>query len=146
MLEAAVVLEAWAGVPGAARARHGARADAGARPREPRAERAKRRPARPRSGVVAEGAAFVVDRARDRAVGGAAGGASSAADVVERALKVALPLTLALQWGLRSRYLGRPKGLLELARHPRALALGACALVARADRRARRERRGRRRC
>ena len=28
---------------------------------------------------------------------------------------LALPLTLALQWGLRSRYLDRPQGLAQLA-------------------------------
>ena len=58
-------------------------------------------------------------------MGRAAGRRRSARRVVERALKLALPLTLALQWGLRSRYLGRPKGLLEFARHRRAIALGA---------------------
>ena len=40
------------------------------------------------------------------------------ARVVERALRLALPLTLALQWGLRSRYLGRPNGLLALRPPP----------------------------
>ena len=54
------------------------------------------------------------------------------ADVVDQGLRVALPLTLALQWGLRSRYFGRPKGLLEFGRHTREIALGACARTSRA--------------
>ena len=43
------------------------------------------------------------------------------AGVVERALMLALPLTLALQWALRSRYLGRPHG-----RGPAALGAARC--------------------
>lgn len=45
---------------------------------------------------------------------------------VERGVVVALPMTLALQWMLRSRYLGRPDGLVQLGR--RALVLPALAL------------------
>jgi hypothetical protein len=47
--------------------------------------------------------------------------------VVERGVVLALPMTLALQWMLRSRYLGRPDGLAQLGRRPvvlPALALG----------------------
>lgn len=36
--------------------------------------------------------------------------------VLEHAIRVALPLAVAFQWGLRSRYLGRPQGLACLAR------------------------------
>jgi hypothetical protein len=37
-------------------------------------------------------------------------------DVLAHAIRVALPIAVALQWGLRSRYLGRPHGLACLAR------------------------------
>jgi hypothetical protein len=36
-------------------------------------------------------------------------------DVLAHAIRVALPIAVALQWGLRSRYLGRPHGLACLA-------------------------------
>ena len=128
MLEAAVVLEAWAGIP-AQPALEIARELMPAAPAEPRASITRSSPPRPRSGVVIEGAAFVAT-----VVAIALWAAPLAADlgvrVVEQGLRIALPLTLALQWGLRSRYLGRPGGLLELARRPRALALGAGAVVA----------------
>ena len=39
-------------------------------------------------------------------------------------------MTLALQWGLHARHLGRPSGLAGLARERRALAAGAALLVA----------------
>ena len=54
------------------------------------------------------------DRAGDRAVGRAAGRPRSAPPWSSARCRLALPLTLALQWGLRSRYLGRPNGLLGL--------------------------------
>ena len=134
MLEAAVVLEAWAGVP-AQRALETARGlmprDAGraARERVQAPGRARRAP-----GCCSEGAAFVADRARDRAVGRAAGGGARRGRSSSARCKVALPLTLALQWGLRSRYLGRPKGLLGFARHRCALAVGAVAVIVLAPR------------
>jgi hypothetical protein len=37
-------------------------------------------------------------------------------DVLGHAIRVALPIAVAIQWGLRSRYLGRPHGLACLAR------------------------------
>ena len=37
-------------------------------------------------------------------------------DVLSQAIRVALPLAMAIQWGLRSRYLSRPHGLALLAR------------------------------
>jgi hypothetical protein len=48
---------------------------------------------------------------------------------VERGVVVALPMTLALQWMLRSRYLGRPDGLVQLGRRPAALAALALGVV-----------------
>src|SRR4029079_2210160 len=47
----------------------------------------------------------------------------------ERVWHSSLPPLLAVKWGVRSRYLGRPGGLLTLAGHPAGLALGAAALV-----------------
>lgn len=127
MLEAAVVLEAWAGVP-AQKALETARGLMPAQPAEPRPSVSKRQASRPRTGVVLEGAAFVLT-VLAIALWAAPLATALGAPVVERALKLALPVTLALQWGLRSRYLGRPKGLLEFARHRRAIALGAAAIV-----------------
>ncbi len=49
--------------------------------------------------------------------------------LVENALLVALPLTVALQWGISSRYLSRPRGTVNLGRHPLAIALLAGALI-----------------
>ena len=51
-------------------------------------------------------------------------------DAVANALIWALPMTLALQWGLASRYLSRPQGLAAWARRPLLLLLAAAALVA----------------
>jgi hypothetical protein len=128
MLEAAVVLEAWSGVP-AQRALDTARALVSGAPAPARSSRGALAVAHRQRGVVLEGAAFVltVIAIAFWAAPLAAGLGSS---VVEHALKVALPLTLGLQWGLRSRYLGRPKGLIELGRRRELLLLGACALVA----------------
>ena len=127
MLEAAVVLEAWAGVP-AQRALATARELMPVVPAEASASVSKQQPSRPRSGVVLEGAAFVLTVVAI-ALWATPLTADLGARVVEHALKLALPVTLALQWGLRSRYLGRPKGLLEFARHRRAIAAAACAIV-----------------
>lgn len=49
-------------------------------------------------------------------------------DVLGHAIRVALPIAVAIQWGLRSRYLGRPHGLACLARD--GLAFWALLLVA----------------
>jgi hypothetical protein len=128
MLEAAVVLEAWAGAP-AQRALETARALMPRTPSKPQPSVATLPPPRRQPGLVIEGAAFVM-AVIAIAFWSAPLASSLGAVVVERALTVALPLTLALQWGLRSRYLGRPKGLAELGRRRRMLLLGACGLVA----------------
>jgi len=127
MLEAAVVLEAWAGVP-AQRALDTGRRLMPATPAEPLPSRAKAATPRPRTGVVLEATAFAAT-VLAIALWAAPLADDLGAAVVERGLQIALPLTLALQWGLRSRYLGRPGGLLTLAGHPAGLALGAAALV-----------------
>ena len=114
LLEAAVVLEAWGGVPSeAALALDPAVLPARAQP----ASATPRREAEEEEGrqsVVAEGVALLVAIV---AVATWAGPLSRqfGAVTLEHALRVALPLTLGLQWTLRSRYLGRPSGLRCLA-------------------------------
>ena len=113
MLEAAVVLEAWAGVPAQS-------ALAAARKLMPEVPRAAQpsvgrlpAPSVHQAGLL-PGAAFIVT------VIAIACWASPLAStlgghVVERGLMLALPLTLALQWGLQSRYLNHPQGVAQLA-------------------------------
>jgi hypothetical protein len=125
-LEAAVVLEAWAGVP-AQRALETARTlmpgSAGPAPASSAAPRALQRP----PGVAVEAGAFFVTvfaialwvEPLARALGG---------DAVSRALVAALPLTLALQWALLARHLGRPAGLAGVGAG--SLAAGAVGVVA----------------
>lgn len=127
LLEAAVVLEAWGGVPSEsalaldpailpvrvapdARARWEADAD------------------EERESVVAEGVALLVAIV---AVAMWAGPLSRqlGAATLEHALRVALPLTLGLQWAVRSRYLGRPSGLRCLAEERGRVLLAAVALL-----------------
>ena len=117
MLEAAVVLESWLGVPaqravalgGAMMAdtEHERRASAG------RPHAVKERPRR----AVYEALALVAAVA---AIAGWAAplGRALGPTQVERAIVVALPLTLALQWLLRTRWLGREDGVAHLAERP----------------------------
>jgi hypothetical protein len=49
--------------------------------------------------------------------------------VLSHAIRVALPIAVALQWGLRSRYLGRPDGLACLARDGVLFWAAALALI-----------------
>jgi hypothetical protein len=114
LLEAVVVLEAWGGVPstsaleldGVVPPEAAAAAPAPARPLE-QADEA-------REGIVAEGVALLVAII---AVAVWAGPLSRqlGATTLELALRIALPVTLALQWTLRSRYLGRAGGVRQLA-------------------------------
>jgi hypothetical protein len=128
MLEAAVVLEAWAGVP-AQRALETGVALMPGTPAAPLASAAALKAPARRRGQAVEGLAFVVSvlaialwaAPLARAVGAAA---------VTHGLTVALPLTLALQWWLRSRYLNRPRGLAALARRRHEVAFAAVAVVA----------------
>jgi hypothetical protein len=115
MLEAAVVLEAWAGVP----ARTALAAASATMPVEPASPQpsAGRLPRR-REGdrVLADGAAFLIT-----VVAIACWASPLTADMgvtaVEHGLALALPLTLALQRLLGSRFLDRPQGIAQLARH-----------------------------
>jgi hypothetical protein len=127
-VEAAVVLEAWAGVP-AQRALETARALMPDRPAAPlvshTAPTTSQRPPR----LVLEGLTFIVT------VAAIALWAEPLADAlgvgaVKQALGLALPLTLALQWALLTRHLGRPSGLAGLVGRRGALAVAAVAVVA----------------
>jgi len=114
LLEAVVVLEAWGGVPsesalaldGVAPPRSAAPSPAPARPIEREDEQ--------REGIVAEGIALLVAIIAVAAWAGPLSRQLGTA-ALEHALHVALPLTVALQWMLRSRYLGRRGGVRQLA-------------------------------
>lgn len=127
MLEAAVVLEAWVGMPAREALGTGRALMRAARPEsQPSAGHAPR-PAE-QEGFALEAVGFVI-----AVIAIACWTEPLATDlgarVIERGLIVALPLTLALQWGLRSRYLGRPRGLALLGRRPPLLALVPLALI-----------------
>jgi hypothetical protein len=124
-LEAAVVLEAWFGVPahdalpmgeGIAASGHGSQPEKSLGTAIPT-------PA-PRRHRALEASAFVL------AIVAIAGWAEPMARdfgliALERALAVALPIGLAAQWALNARFLSRPGGLALLARRARSLILGA---------------------
>lgn len=132
-LEAAVVLEAWGGLPAAKALRigHGVRMPA-VRTADPRRWGAD--DGEGREGVLAEGVALLM---AILAVAAWAGPLSDALgdSVFEHALRVALPVTLALQWAIRSRYLSRRAGLNCLAEDwfglfvTAALVLGGLAML-----------------
>jgi hypothetical protein len=127
MLEAAVVLEAWGGVPAQRALDMGASLVSRAAS-VPEPSTAVLPPVGRRQELVIEGLAFVVSVLSialwTQPLADALG-----ASTVSRALTVALPLALALQWGLRRRYLSRPRGLAELARARAGLALGTVAIA-----------------
>jgi hypothetical protein len=118
-LEAAVVLEAWSGIPAdqslplarevmAAAALEDGKHDAsGTRPPH------KAAGAQPDSGVIVESVSLMVSMIAV-ATWAAPLGVELGVPLIERALFVALPLTLCLQWALRSRYLANPSGIPRL--------------------------------
>jgi hypothetical protein len=123
MLEAAVVLEAWAGVAAeAALAAASAAMPAAPAPPQPSVGRLPRR--RDREGVLADGAAFLVTVVAI-ACWAAPLSDSVGLGAVEHGLMLALPLTLALQRVLGGWFLDRPQGIAQLTRHPSLLL--ACA-------------------
>jgi hypothetical protein len=124
VLEAAVVLEAWGGAPPEAALRLGA----GALSREPPDARGRWSPgdADGREGILAEGVALLMAILAIAAWAGPLSRQLGPA-VLAAALCVALPVTLALQWAIRSRYLGRRAGLACLAED--RLQLGAIGAV-----------------
>jgi hypothetical protein len=127
LLEAAVVLEAWGGVPSDA----ALALDADVLPASAEPHAAARSWAagdeEGRESVLAEGLGLLVAIV---AVATWAGPLSRqlGATRLEHALRLALPLTLALQWAVRSRYLGRPSGLRCLAQERMRVLLAAVAI------------------
>jgi hypothetical protein len=130
VLEATVVLEAWGGVPSeAALALDAVVPPAASEPASTlrRWEPEDEDEDEAGESVVAEGVALLVAIV---AVATWAGPLSRqlGATVLEHALHVALPLTLALQWTLRSRYLSRRGGLRCLAEERVAVLLAIVAV------------------
>ena len=128
LLEAVVVLEAWGGVV----SESALALDAGvppetARPPPPPAPREEREDEE-REGIVAEGIALLVAIIAVAAWAGPLSRQLGTA-TLEQSLRVALPLTLALQWTLRSRYLGR-RGDLRCLTEERVPLLLATAAIA----------------
>jgi hypothetical protein len=127
MLEAAVVLEAWAGVP-AQMALAAASATMPVEPASPQPSAGRLPRHREGDRVLADGAAFLVC-----VVAIACWAASLTSDMgvtaVEHGLALALPLTLALQRLLGSRFLDRPQGIVQLALHRGPLLAGAAAVL-----------------
>ena len=128
MLEAAVALEAWAGLPaqGALDAARGVMRDESPVPEPstgPLPDRAAEK------GALREALMFLTTVIAI-ACWTAPLAASVGVEVVGRAVMLALPVTLGLQWGISSRFFAREHGRAQLARRRPVLALAACALVA----------------
>ena len=127
MLEAAVVLEAWAGVP-AQTALAVASATMPVEPASPQPSAGRLPRHREGDRVLADGAAFLVC-----VVAIACWAAPLTSDMgvtaVEHGLALALPLTLALQRLLGSAFLDRPQGIAQLALHRVLLLAGAAAVL-----------------
>jgi hypothetical protein len=123
VLEAAVVLEAWGGVRAGRALGLGSRVVPPKPPRWTPGRLTTEEPGR-RDGVLSEALALIM---AILAVASWAGPLSDQVGtaVLEQAIVIALPLTLALQWAIRSRYLSRRSGLACLA-HDR---LALCAIV-----------------
>ena len=130
MLEVAVVLEAWAGMPAQSALRNGAEVmRAGEATSQLSVSALPDAPDREREGVAAQAITLLVTVV---AIAWWAGPLSVAlgASVVAQALLVALPVSLATQWALQSRYLGRRDWLEQLAARPKSLLLGSLAMLA----------------
>jgi hypothetical protein len=128
VLEAAVVLEAWGGLPAEAALRIGPRVLTGAlRSTDPRRWRPSDQEGR--NAVLAEGISLL---AAILAIAVWAGPLSDAlgSSVFEHALRIALPVTLALQWAIRSRYLSRRAGFACLAEDWFGLTIALAVLAA----------------
>jgi hypothetical protein len=127
MLEAAVALEAWAGIPA-----QGA-LDVGRRlmrdvPAVPVASRAALPGRRSTWGALVEALTFLMTVIAI-ACWAAPLADAAGAEVVGRGVMLALPVTLGLQWGLSSRYFIHEHGRAQLARRRPVIALAAPALV-----------------
>lgn len=127
VLEATIVLEAWAGRP-ARSAMSTARSLVKADVPEPIGQgRVDPVDDSERRSIVGEAVALVLSIL---SVAAWAGPLSDdlGGHVLERAIRVALPIAVALQWGLRSRYLSRRHGLALLA-HQGVVRLAAAVLI-----------------
>lgn len=127
MLEAAVVLEAWAGVP-AQTALAVASATMPVEPASPQPSAGRLPRHREGDRVLADGAAFLVCVVAI-ACWAAPLASGMGVTAVEHGLALALPLTLALQRLLGSRFLDRPQGIAQLALHRALLLAGAAAVL-----------------
>ena len=115
VLEATVVLEAWTGTP-ANTAMSAARDLVNLDGPPPRAiSNMDPFASGEQSSVLAEGLTLVLLIVSIAAWANPIGRALGP-DALPRAIRVALPIAVAMQWGLRSRYLGRPQGMALLAR------------------------------
>jgi hypothetical protein len=115
VLEATVVLEAWTGTP-AKTAMSAARNLVNLDGPPPRAiSNMDPFAIGEQSSVLAEGLTLVLLIVSIAAWANPIGRALGP-DALPRAIRVALPIAVAMQWGLRSRYLGRPQGMALLAR------------------------------
>jgi hypothetical protein len=113
VLEAAVVLEAWGGVRANTALGLGSRIVPPKPPSWAPGRMSTEEPGR-RDSVLAEALALIMAIV---AVASWAGPLSRqiGTSVLEHAIVIALPMTLALQWAIRSRYLSRRSGLASLA-------------------------------
>jgi hypothetical protein len=127
MLEAAVVLEAWAGVP-AQTALAAASATMPVEPARPQPSVGRLPRHREGDGVLVDGVAFLITVVAI-ACWAAPLSSSMGVTAVEHGLTLALPLTLALQRILGSRFLDRPHGIAQLALHRALLLMGAAAVL-----------------
>jgi hypothetical protein len=127
MLEAAVALEAWAGLhaQGALVAAREVMRDASGVPEASSGVLPERSA---EQGALREALTFLITVIAI-ACWTAPLAASVGVGVVGRGVMLALPVTLGLQWGLNSRYLAREHGRAQLARRRPVLAFAACMLV-----------------
>jgi hypothetical protein len=127
MLEAAVALEAWAGLQaqGALEAAREVMRDASPVPEASTGALPERSAER---GALVEALTFLLTVI---AIACWTAPLAAGAGVAEvgRGVMLALPVTLGLQWGLSCRFLAREHGRAQLGRRRPVLALAACALV-----------------
>lgn len=128
MLEAAVVLEAWGGASASEALTAGRALMVESTPGR-QASAAPLPEREPREQYTFESVAFVI-AVLAIACWTAPLGTRVSAQALEDGLTVALPLTLLLQWWLRSRYLGRRNGVTLLGRRSWILPTAGLALVA----------------
>jgi hypothetical protein len=115
VLEATVVLEAWTGCPAKDAMRSAAGLVALDGPPVKGLSRVDPFADAEQTSVIAEGVSLVL-LIVSIAAWATPISRKLGTDVLGHAIRVALPIAVAIQWGLRSRYLGRPHGLACLAR------------------------------